>query len=113
MMYTNHMSRILPIIAIFFFCLNNKEVRGQSSTNTIQDHDGNSYTTKTFPDNKTWMTANLNINIPESYCYEDSVKYCKQYGRLYTWKAAMEGCKLLGNGWRLPTNEEWQQMAKW
>jgi uncharacterized protein (TIGR02145 family) len=32
---------------------------------------------------------------------------------LYTWQAAQEGCKLLGAGWHLPTNEEWQKMAKW
>jgi uncharacterized protein (TIGR02145 family) len=30
---------------------------------------------------------------------------------LYTWKAAQEGCRLLGAGWRLPTSEEWKQLA--
>jgi uncharacterized protein (TIGR02145 family) len=30
---------------------------------------------------------------------------------LYTWTSAMEGCKVLGEGWSLPTNEEWQHMA--
>lgn len=106
------MHMILPAIAICFLSINHG-ANGQSPTNTIIDRDGNSYPIKIFPDNKIWMTANLNINISGSYCYADSAKYCKQYGRLYTWKAAQEGCKLLGEGWRLPTNEEWQQMAKW
>jgi uncharacterized protein (TIGR02145 family) len=89
------------------------DVSGQSSANIIKDRDGNVYSIKLFPDGKTWMTANLNIKIPESYCYENGEPNCKQYGRLYTWKAAQEGCRLLGNGWRLPTNDEWQQMVKW
>ncbi len=59
------------------------------------------------------MMDNLNINIPESYCYENAEQKCKEYGRLYMWKSAQIGCKLLGEGWRLPTNEEWQRMAKW
>jgi uncharacterized protein (TIGR02145 family) len=47
-----------------------------------------------------------------SYCYDDIELNCRRYGRLYTWESAQQGCQLLGNGWRLPTNEEWQQMAK-
>ena len=59
------------------------------------------------------MTTNLKLNIPDSYCYDNADDNCEQYGRLYTWKAAQNGCALLGEGWRLPTNEEWQKMAKW
>jgi uncharacterized protein (TIGR02145 family) len=65
-----------------------------------------------MPDNKKWMTTNLNIDIPGSYCYENTTQKCDQYGRLYNWKSAQEGCLLLGEGWRLPTNEEWQKMVK-
>ena len=39
-------------------------------------------------------------------------KNCRKYGRLYTFKAAKEGCRLLGDGWRLPTDHEWRKMAK-
>ena len=28
------------------------------------------------------------------------------------WEAAKEGCKMLGAGWRLPTDAEWRAMAK-
>jgi uncharacterized protein (TIGR02145 family) len=31
---------------------------------------------------------------------------------LYTWEAAQRGCQSLGHGWRLPTDEEWRQIAK-
>jgi len=99
----------ISAIVMFLFCVH---ANGQHRSTILKDRNGNSYTIKTMADNKTWMTTNLNINIPGSYCYEDSTQYCKQYGRLYTWQAGLEGCKLLGEGWRLPTNAEWQLMAK-
>ena len=40
--------------------------------------------------NQWWMAENLNLETPNSYCYNDSAKYCTQYGRLYTWAAAMD-----------------------
>ena len=64
-------------------------------------------------DNKQWMTANLKVNIPGSYCYDDAPINCNKYGRLYTWESAKKGCATLGNGWRLPTEEEWKQMASY
>lgn len=84
----------------------------QTTATTLWDKDGNKYIIKIMPDNKKWMTTNLNIDIPGSYCYENTTQKCDQYGRLYTWKSAQEGCLLLGEGWRLPTNEEWQKMVK-
>lgn len=101
----------LLAIAVYLVCIH-ITANGQEQTAALRDRDGNSYTFKIMPDNKKWMTANLRINIPASYGY-DSAAQNKQYGRLYTWASAQEGCKLLGQGWRLPTNEEWKQMAKW
>ena len=40
--------------------------------------------------NQWWMAENLNLETPNSYCYNDSAKYCTQYGRLYTWASAMD-----------------------
>jgi len=37
---------------------------------------------------------------------------CRQYGRLYTWESAQRACQLLGDGWRIPTDEEWRQLAR-
>jgi hypothetical protein len=58
----------------------------------LVDRDGNRYSVKKMIDNNLWMTANLKVNIPDSYCYENIKENCDQYGRLYTWKSAQEGC---------------------
>ena len=63
-------------------------------------------------DGKQWTTHNLNVKTEESYCYEDAEPNCRQYGCLYTWESARRGCQSLGEGWRLPTDDEWRQMAK-
>jgi uncharacterized protein (TIGR02145 family) len=67
---------------------------------------------KRMSDAKEWMTENLNVNTDGSYCYEDAELNCGRYGRLYTWDSAQRGCQSLGDGWRLPTNDEWRQLAK-
>jgi uncharacterized protein (TIGR02145 family) len=108
----NIQAMLLAIVIICCFCINH-EANGQEQTGTVRDRDGNIYIIKIMPDNKTWMTSNLNINIPGSYGYENAEQKSNQYGRLYTWKSAQDGCKLLSEVWRLPTNEEWQKMAKW
>src|SRR5688500_6516438 len=65
-----------------------------------------------MPDGKQWMTENLNVAADRSYCYDDAELNCRRYGRLYTWESAQRACRSLGGGWRLPTNDEWRQMAK-
>ena len=66
---------------------------------------------KRMADGKQWTTQNLNVNAVPSYCYENAEANCRQYGRLYTWEPAGRACMSLGNGWRLPTDDEWRQMA--
>src|SRR5687768_14729519 len=73
---------------------------------------GTIYSSRRMPDGKQWMTENLNVNTRGSYCYDDAELNCRRYGRLYTWESAQRGCQSLGHGWRLPTNDEWRQMAK-
>ena len=65
-----------------------------------------------MPDGRQWTTNNLSVEIEGSYCYEDAPPNCRRYGRLYTWEAAQRACRSLGDAWRLPTNDEWQQLAK-
>jgi uncharacterized protein (TIGR02145 family) len=47
-----------------------------------------------------------------SYCYEDAELNCRQYGRLYGWESARRVCESMGDGWRLPTDDEWRKMSK-
>jgi Fibrobacter succinogenes major domain (Fib_succ_major) len=63
-------------------------------------------------DGKEWTTTNLNVNVSPSYCYDDAEPNCRRYGRLYPWESAQRVCQSLGDGWRLPTDDEWRQMAK-
>lgn len=88
-----------------------QEVNAQDQSSVVSDNIGNTYAIRKFPDNRWWMTENLKIDIPGSYCYNNDTGNCRQYGRLYTWEAAGQGCITLGPNWRLPTEPEWQQLA--
>lgn len=91
---------------------------------------------------QTWMAENLNfyyenrpeIHVDTAKCYRDSLKYCKDYGRLYKWSMAMDssaqysangkGCGyeskscsytkpargICPENWHLPSNEEFQTL---
>jgi uncharacterized protein (TIGR02145 family) len=63
-------------------------------------------------DGKEWTTTNLNVNVQPSYCYDDAEPNCRRYGRLYPWESAQRACRSLGDDWRLPSDDEWRQMAK-
>jgi uncharacterized protein (TIGR02145 family) len=52
---------------------------------------------------QTWMAENLKY-APYGECYDNDMDYCKKYGRLYYWVAAMEVCP---SGWHLPGDDEW------
>ena len=77
-----------------------------------QNLSGTVASSKRMADGKEWTTANLNVNTSSSYCYDDAEPNCRRYGRLYTWESAQRGCQSLGDGWRLPTDDEWRQMAE-
>lgn len=61
-----------------------------------------------MPASMTWMTQNLNFKIAESKCKYESDTNCESYGRLYTWKAAINACP---SGWHLPSDNEWYLLA--
>jgi uncharacterized protein (TIGR02145 family) len=73
---------------------------------------GTMYSSKRMADGKQWMTRNLDVNAVPSYCYEDAELNCRRYGRLNTWESARRACQSLGDGWRLPADDEWRRMAK-
>ena len=70
------------------------------------------YSPKRMADNKQWTTRNLDLNVAQSYCYQDAERNCRLYGRLYSWASAQRVCRRLGNGWRLPTDDDWRQLAR-
>jgi len=88
-------------------------VFAQMSIDNIKDRDGNVYKVKTMADDKLWTIENLRTKLDGSHCYDDKNANCDAYGCLYTWGLAKEGCKILGPGWRLPSNDEWQRMIKY
>src|SRR5215472_7668657 len=63
---------------------------------------------KRMADGKRWTVRNLDVEFEGSYCYDGN---CRQYGRLYTWASARRACQSLGQGWRLPTDEDWRNLA--
>jgi uncharacterized protein (TIGR02145 family) len=63
-------------------------------------------------DGHEWTTANLGVNTSTSYCYDDAESNCRRYGRLYPWDSAQRVCQLLEGGWRLPTDDQWRQLAR-
>ena len=63
---------------------------------TIKDRDGNTYYTKVMKDGKRWMTKNMNVEVDNSWCYDNQTTNCDKYGRLYTYEAAKEACSSLG-----------------
>lgn len=74
---------------------------------SIKDsRDGQTYKTAVIG-NQIWMAENLNYESENSYCYNDSAKYCDKYGRLYTWTAAKNACP---SGWHLPSEAEFNEL---
>jgi uncharacterized protein (TIGR02145 family) len=67
---------------------------------------------KRMADGKQWTIQNLTVPSAPSYCYADLEQNCRRYGRLYTWESARRACQSLGAGWRLPTDDDWRQLAK-
>jgi uncharacterized protein (TIGR02145 family) len=68
-------------------------------------------TWRRMADGRNWTVRNLSVEIDGSYCYDEAPVNCTRYGRLYTWDAAQRGCRSLGGRWRLPTDDEWRQLA--
>ena len=56
---------------------------------------------------KWWMAENLKFEMDGSYCYNDDIGACNDYGNLYTWEAAKNACP---EGWHLPTKGEFESM---
>ena len=65
----------------------------------------------TLQDGNQWMAANLDVPVDGSFCPTEESDPCRPGMRLYSWEGAVEGCRSLGEGWRLPTDEEWRVLT--
>jgi len=86
----------------------------ETEISTVQDSNGRVYSTLKIRDiNKTWLAENLNTNTENgsSSCYFDNPESCESFGRLYSLEGAEEGCDALGSNWRVPSLEDWYELA--
>jgi uncharacterized protein (TIGR02145 family) len=81
----------------------------------IVEYEGKTYNTAKIGD-QCWFKENLNYETADSWCYDDNPDNCAEYGRLYTWEAAMNGSISEGaqgicpDGWRIPTRAEFEEL---
>ena len=85
---------------------------GDSRDGLLSDAEGNTYVLREMLDGRTWMTDNLHLARPDWSLLRRRCIGVLRLGRLYTWASALESCRLLGTGWRLPTDDEWRQMVR-
>lgn len=105
-------------------------VESASSSEVLVDIDGNEYPVVRIGDQE-WMAANLRVTrlndgtpIPQRYgmmmlgremgegeyvVYDNDALNAGVYGLLYNFAAVMDG-RLAPEGWRVPTNEDWQEL---
>jgi uncharacterized protein (TIGR02145 family) len=82
----------------------------------ISDSDNNTYPV-TYKGDRIWMTQNMGLEIPGEkhsiyFNKNEELAQNKFIGRLYSYSAAMQACKDLGVGWRLPSLEDFTYLAK-
>ena len=71
-----------------------------------------------------WMAENLDYDVADSKCYNNSNDSCAKYGRLYNWSTAMGNASsssaspsgvrgVCPTGWHLPSDAEWAQLMNY
>jgi uncharacterized protein (TIGR02145 family)/uncharacterized repeat protein (TIGR02543 family) len=78
----------------------------------VDDRDDKAYKVVAIGE-QIWMAENLNYAGEAGgelgVCYEYDDSNCEIYGRLYSWREAVKACPV---GWRLPTDNDWTEMAE-
>ena len=96
----------LFLFGFFFNSCEGDDDDGMPVPSTVMDSDGQMYPTLIMADGKEWLGQNLLVNVNGSACLVG----CATYGREYTWVAAKQACATLGDGWKLPSVEDWEAL---
>ncbi len=88
-----------PVMASKF---QNTSTYDESKNLLIDNRDGERYATVKIS-GRVWMAENLKFRLPDSYCYDNNIRNCERYGRLYSWNAARKACP---DGWSLPMGDD-------
>src|SRR5262252_6050268 len=100
------------LVAIALLAFGSSDPSGRAEPLANREEGPRTGSSRRMADGKQWTVENLNLDTAPFYCYEDSALNCSRYGRLYTWESAQRGCLSLGSGWRLPTEEDWRELAR-
>jgi len=105
--------RSILMLVAFTIMLSCQKEELQPVSGIVTDPDGEEYAFKSMNDGRIWLLENLNYGIKgyKSTWYDYDPANAEIYGRLYNFDAAKAACEALGNGWQLPTNEEWAALA--
>ncbi len=101
------MKLLLKIAIVSLFLFSTSRSGTLYSGTLYDDRDEESYLTLKIGDYE-WMAENLRYDTKHSECYDDELKNCKLFGRLYTWSDAKKVCP---NGWHLPSKKEIESLA--
>ncbi len=107
------------------------DVPGSGGESTVTDIDGNVYKTVKIG-SQVWMAENLKVtryrngdpvpnvtsneewaslNTGAQCAYDNDAGNVSTYGRLYNWYAVNDSRNIAPEGWKVPTDEEWQQLV--
>ncbi len=118
------LSLMLASGVLILFCTCNKEDDKKVESGSFSDpRDGQTYKWVKIG-NQVWMAENLNLVADDSWCHNNIIANCGQYGRMYTWDAVMNGASssnatpsgvqgVCPAGWHVPSDAEWAQLINY